>query len=75
MSPRRWAMNSSARTEVLDSISTRSMARVGTSARMVRRRELAKERSTLEREKSTREGVTRRTLTVGPRSERVSIAS
>lgn len=47
-------MNSSARTEVLACTSTRSMAMVGTSARIVRRRELAKARSTLPRVKSTR---------------------
>ena len=46
-------MNSSARTEVLASTSTRSIARVGISASMMRRRELAKARSTLERVKST----------------------
>ena len=46
-------MNSSARTEVFDSTSTRSMAMVGTSERMTRRMELAKARSTLRRMKST----------------------
>lgn len=49
-------MNSSGRTEVLDSISTTSMATVGISARRVRRRELAKARSTELRRKSTRCG-------------------
>ena len=52
--PRRWARNSSGRTEVLLSISIRSSARVGTSARMVRRRELANARSTAVNLKSTR---------------------
>lgn len=41
---------------MLDSTSTRSMARVGTSARITRRRLLAKERETEERTKSTWEG-------------------
>ena len=54
MRPSRWAMNSSASTEVLVSTSTRSIAIVGTSARMVRRREFAKARSTLPSVKSTR---------------------
>ena len=49
-------MNSSARTEVFSSTSTRSMAMVGTSASMVRRRELAKARSTFSRTKSARSG-------------------
>jgi hypothetical protein len=52
--PNRCAMNSSGRTEVLDSISTTSMATVGISARMVRRKELAKARSTELSRKSTR---------------------
>lgn len=47
-------MNSSARAEVLISISTTSIAMVGISARMVRRREFAKARSTLPSVKSTR---------------------
>lgn len=46
-------MNSSARTEVLASTSTRSMARVAISESMTRRRELAKARSTFPRVKST----------------------
>ena len=52
MRPRRWARNSSASTEVLEWISTRSMAMVGISASMVRRRELASARVVLLRTKS-----------------------
>ena len=50
-------MSSSARTEVLASTSTMSIANIGTSASITRRRELAKARSTLERVKSTRSAV------------------
>lgn len=46
-------MNSSARTLLFSSISTRSMAMVGTSARTTRRREFASERSTCARLKLT----------------------
>jgi len=52
--PRRWASISSGRTDVLLSISIRSRAIVGTSARIVRRSELAKARSTELNLKSTR---------------------
>lgn len=54
MRPRRWAINSSGRTDVLDSTSTRSTAIMGISASMTRRRELANARSTEWRRKSTR---------------------
>ena len=47
-------MNSSGRTEVFASTSTRSIAIVGTSARTVRRSEFANARSTLLSVKSTR---------------------
>lgn len=49
--PSLCAINSSARTEVFSSISTRSIAIVGTSEYITRRSELAKARSTLERTK------------------------
>ena len=55
--PRRWAMNSSGRTEVLEEMETRSMERVGTSASMARRREFARERCVRVRTKSTCEEV------------------
>ena len=53
ISPRRCAMNSSASTEVLASTSTRSIAMIGISASITRRRELANASSTLLRVKST----------------------
>lgn len=53
MRPRRCAMNSSASTEVFASTSTRSIAMIGISASITRRRELANASSTLLRVKST----------------------
>lgn len=57
MRPSRWAMNSSGSTDVLLSTCTASMLMVGTSARMARRRELARLREVDCKTKSTRSRV------------------
>ena len=62
-------MNSSARTVLFDSISTRSMARVGISASITRRTVFAKASVVLRREKSMDSWFIVRMVTCGPDSE------
>ena len=67
MRPSLWAMNSSLRTEELTSISTRSMAMVGTSAIITRRSALAKLASVSRSSNFMMSSLTSRIFTLGNR--------